>query len=354
AYWAYPVRITSWDIQADVKILNGLNISVDSVNRPSGAIIAFVRDDSEFNILLDNGFPAEKLPDLARENALKLHRDRFLDPPRDEYYTVDQYHQFMIDTADQYPNICELIQAGTSVQNRPLYFLKITDNPTLEEAEPEFKYISTMHGNEVVGYDMCIRLIQHLTSEYGMDARVTDLVDNTEIWINPLMNPDGYVLGQRYNAQGIDLNRNFPMPTGVQHPDGNAWAQENIAVMNLCNDQSFILSANFHTGALVINYPWDHTYALIPDDALCQAAALTYSMHNLPMYNSPEFPNGITNGAQWYVITGSMQDWNYGYTDCLEVTAEISNDFWPPASTLPTYWSENQESMLSYMEFVHK
>lgn len=351
---AFPVKITSWNVETDVKALNSLNISVDNVNRASGAIIAFVRDEVEFNTLLDHGFQAEKLPDLARQNALRLKLDKSLDPPRDEYYTVDQYNQFMIDTAAQYPNICELIQAGTSVQNRSLYFLKITDNPALEEAEPEFKYISTMHGNEVVGYDMCIRLIQLLTSEYGSDARITDLVDNTEIWINPLMNPDGYVLGQRYNAQGIDLNRNFPMPTGEQHPDGNAWAQENIAVMDLCNDHSFILSANFHTGALVINYPWDYTYALTPDDDLAQEAALTYSMHNLPMYNSPEFPNGITNGAQWYVITGSMQDWNYGYTDCLEVTAEISNDFWPPASTLPTYWAQNQESMLSYMEFVHK
>lgn len=349
----YPVKIDSWNVEKDVKVLNSLKISVDSVNRVNGVIIAYVRNDSEYSRILDNGFQAEKLPDIARENALLLHQDKSRNAPKDEYYTIDQYNQFMVDTADQYPNICELIQAGTSVQNRPLYFLKITDNPTLEEAEPEFKYISTMHGNEVVGYDMCIRLIQLLTSEYGTNTRITDLVDNTEIWINPLMNPDGYVLGQRYNSQGIDLNRNFPMPTGEQHPDGNAWATENIAIMDLCNDHSFILSANFHTGALVMNYPWDYTYALTPDDDLCQAAALTYSMHNLPMYNSPEFPNGITNGAEWYVITGSMQDWNYGFTDCLEITAEISNDFWPPASTLPTYWTQNQESMLSYMEFVH-
>ncbi|MBW6513444.1 MAG: carboxypeptidase regulatory-like domain-containing protein [Candidatus Syntrophosphaera sp.] len=350
----YPVLIRSWNPQADAKTLSQMNISVVNVNRQSGSITAYVRGNEEFEELLDHGFQAAKLPDEARENALRLHSQDPGSAPRDEYYTIDQYHQFMVDTAAQYPNICQLVQVGTSIQNRPLYFLKITDNPALEEAEPEFKYISSMHGNEVVGYDMCIRLIQLLTSEYGTDARITDLVNSTEIWICPMMNPDGFVLGQRYNAAGVDLNRNFPMPTGNQHPDGNAWAPENIAVMDFCNDQSFVLSANFHTGALVMNYPWDYTYNLTPDDALIQAAALSYSIHNLPMYNSTEFPNGITNGAEWYVITGSMQDWNYGYTDCIDITAEISNSFWPPASTLPTYWAQNQESMLSYLEFVHK
>jgi hypothetical protein len=64
------------------------------------------------------------------------------------------------------------------------------------------------------------------------------------------------------------------------------------------------------------------------------------------------FNQGITNGAQWYVITGSMQDWNYGFTSNIELTAEISNIKWPPASTLDTYWNENRESILSFIEYA--
>jgi hypothetical protein len=352
---AYPVRITSWNADADVKALNSLNISVDYVNRSMGTIIAYVRDDAEYSLLLDNGFDAVKLPDPAPENARLLHRDTSKDAPKDEYYTIDQYNQFMVNTAAQFPNICTLTQIGSTVQGRPLYFLKITDNPSIEEAEPEFKYISSIHGDEVVGYDLCIRLIQLLTSEYGSTPRITNLVNSTEIWICPMINPDGFVLGQRFNANGIDLNRNYPMPFGGdQHPDGNAWAVENTSVIDFCNAHNFVLSANFHGGALVANYPWDYTYTLAPDNDLLIQAALTYSSNNQPMYNSSEFDQGITNGAAWYVITGSMQDWNYGETDCMEITMEIGTIKWPPASQLPTYWSQNQESMLAYMEFVHR
>ncbi len=352
---AYPARISSWNLEADVKKLNSLNVSVDNVNRSTGTIIVYVRDDVEFARLRDSGFAAEALPDLAREKALRLQQNTSKDAPRDEYFTNAQYNQFMQDTAAQYPNICSLVQIGTSVQGRPLYFLKITDNPTLAEAEPEFKYISSLHGDEVVGYDMCIRLIQQLTSQYGTDTRVTNLVNGTEIWICPMINPDGFVLGQRYNAAGVDLNRNYPMPFGGnQHPDGAAWAPENIAVMDFGNDHSFALSANYHGGALVANYPWDYTPTLAPDNDLLIEAALSYARHNLPMYNSTEFDQGITNGAAWYVITGSMQDWNYANTDCMDITLEIGNNKWPPASQLPTFWAQNQESMLSYLEFVHR
>jgi hypothetical protein len=102
----------------------------------------------------------------------------------------------------------------------------------------------------------------------------------------------------------------------------------------------------------VINYPWDYTYSLSPDNELIRELALTYSSHNLPMYNSDEFDQGITNGAAWYVITGSMQDWNYAFCSNIELTAEISNIKWPPASTLDSYWEDNRESILSFIEYA--
>ncbi len=141
------------------------------------------------------------------------------------------------------------------------------------------------------------------------------------------------------------------MPSGNQHPDGNAWGQENVAMMNFSQAHSFNLSMNFHGGALVINYPWDYTYSLAPDDALLQEMSLTYTRPHTSLYNSDEFEHGITNGAQWYVITGSMQDWLYGYTDCIDITAEIGNNMWPPSSQLPSYWNMNKESLLRYIEF---
>lgn len=353
--YSFPVRITSWDVDRDIKSLNSMNISIDNVTRSNGSIIVDAKTEHEFQAILANGFDAIKLPNPIPELARQLNEQSGRDPqPQNQYYTLDQYHAFMIQTAAQYPNICSLVQVGTSLQNRPIYFLKISDNVNVAEPEPRFKFISSIHGDEVVGYDLLIRMIQLLTSEYGNTMRITELVNNTEIWICPMMNPDGMALGQRYNAAGIDLNRNFPMPTGVLHPDGNNWQQENIAIMDFGNAHNFQLSINYHGGALVMNYPWDYTYALAPDNNLLIQASLAYSTHNQPMYNSTEFPQGISNGAAWYVITGSMQDWNYGLTDCMDITCEVSNVKWPAATQLPTYWAQNQESMLSYMEFVHR
>jgi len=72
------------------------------------------------------------------------------------------------------------------------------------------------------------------------------------------------------------------------------------------------------------------------------------------MWNNPQFPpDGITNGAAWYSISGGMQDWNYRYASCNEVTIELSNTKKPPASQIPDFWDDNREAMLSYAEAVH-
>lgn len=350
---AFPARIQSWDLFSDVNTINKLQISIDRVSHSDGSIIVYLRGEDEYQKLLASGFDPIRLPDTAKDYYQELWEStRYTDNPLNQYYSIDEYHTFMQNMATQYPDICQLHQYGTSVQNRPLYILKISDYVTVNEAEPEVKLIASIHGDEPVGYDMMIRTIQYLCSNYGTDPRATNIVNNTELWISPLMNPDGYVLGQRYNANGIDLNRNFPMPTGITNPDDNPTAQENIGLMNFSLEHNFAIGINFHGGALVLNYPWDYTYTLAPDDALLRDMSLTYSMHNNPMYTSTEFPQGITNGAAWYVITGSMQDWNYGFTSNIELTAELSNVKWPPASTLDTYWSQNQESILSYIEYA--
>ncbi len=259
--------------------------------------------------------------------------------------------------ASQYPSSCQLHDLGLSVQGRHIYALKITDNPDQQEDEPEFKYIANMHGDEVVGLMMCMYLIDYLLTNYGSVQRVTDLVNNIEIWIVPTMNPDGYMNNTRYNARGVDLNRNFPEGSGP-NPDPNTTTGREIETANIMNwsfAQSFTLAANFHGGALVVNYPFDNdgkgsVFSPTPDEDMFVYISEQYSMHNLPMWNSPVFYHGITNGAAWYSIDGGMQDWDYRYMGGNEVTIELGNTKSPPFSQIPSYWNDNQESMLSYME----
>ncbi|MFH1748868.1 MAG: M14 family zinc carboxypeptidase [Planctomycetota bacterium] len=277
------------------------------------------------------------------------------DPLRGSYRTYDEIAQILQDRAFQYPDICQVHDLGSSVQGRRLRALNISDNVGIEEDEPEFKYVSTMHGDEIVGNEMCLFLIDHLLTNYGTDPDLTALVDEIDIWIVPLMNPDGYVAGTRGNAHGIDLNRNFPEWTDGDPNTTAGREAETAVIMNWTMANSFTCSANLHTGVIVVNYPFDDddlgsTFSPTPDEDLFVYISEEYSQYNLPMWNSPSFYHGITNGADWYSISGGMQDWHYRYMGGNEVTLELSNIDNPPYSQIPQYWDDNRDSMLAYMQ----
>lgn len=302
------------------------------------------------------GQQPDPLPESTGEKALGV------------YHTYAQLTAELQAYAATFPAICDLISIGQSVQGRELWALHISDNPLVEEDEPEFKFTGTIHGDEPVGTEMQLYLIDSLLNDYGVVPRITNLVDETSIWFLPLHNPDGRTLGTRNNANGFDLNRSFPTYqsnfTGTLfdgEPLGLAGRQPEVQVMMLWTAMnSFVLSGNTHGGALVANYPYDYTPgvssgqpAIAPDDALLQNLALRYSTTNAPMFASFPFPNGITNGSEWYSITGGMQDWNYRYTGCIDMTLELSNIKTPSQATIPGFWVDNEESMLAYMEGVH-
>ncbi len=277
------------------------------------------------------------------------------------YPTYDAYVTMMNQFAADHPDICQLIDAGTTVQGRHILFVKISDNVSVREAEPQFMYSSSMHGDEITGYVLMLRLIDTLLTSYGTDARLTDLVINDEIWINPLANPDGTYHGgnntvygaTRYNANGVDLNRNFPDPAAGPHPDGNAWQPETIIMKTLAENNNFILSANFHGGAEVVNYPWDTWSRLHPDNTWWMLISHLYAdtaQANSPAGYMSGFNDGITNGYAWYRVTGGRQDFFTYFHHGREVTIEISDTKTPAASSLPAYWYYNKESFLDYME----
>lgn len=347
-----PAYISTNQTKACVKMLNSLNISIDKVN--SSSIIVYV-NDKQFKQIQDLGLDIVSIPNKAKLYAQQLWDEtKDSDDPMNAYYSINEYHTFMQNIVDQYPNICQLVNAGNSVQGRPIYFLKISDNPTIEENEPEIRLSSSIHGDEVVGYDILIRLISLITTGYGSNDRLTSIVNNTELWINPLTNPDGYVLAQRANANGVDLNRSFPDFSANDENTAEGREPEIAILKNFADTHTINQSINFHGGELVINYPWDAIYTLHPDNDVMEDLSLTYAIENPSLYNSTDFEHGITNGAAWYVVHGSMQDWLNAYYTCMDVTAEISLDKWPPVNTLDTYWANNRESMLKYIEKAQK
>jgi hypothetical protein len=183
------------------------------------------------------------------------------------------------------------------------------------------------------------------------------MVDNMEIWINPLSNPDGtYRTGNtitspiRFNANGIDLNRNFPDPLApliVQQ-------KETLDMMKFLRKRRFVLSANFHAGAELVNYPWDRWYYKYhPDDywfsKISRIYADTVQKYSGNGYFTDE-DNGITRGAEWYVIYGGRQDYVTWELQGREVTIELDHIHVTPAAQLELLWQYNRRSLLTYLE----
>ncbi|XP_019442038.1 PREDICTED: carboxypeptidase SOL1-like isoform X1 [Lupinus angustifolius] len=257
-------------------------------------------------------------------------------------------------------NISRIYSIGKSVNGVPLWVIEISDKPGEEEAEPAFKYIGNVHGDEPVGRELLIFLANWLCDNHLKDPLATLIVENVHLHILPSMNPDGFSSRRRHNANKIDLNRNFPDQFFPVNDDDDSRQPETRAIMNWLRDIRFTASATLHGGALVANYPWDGTedkktnYYGSPDDETFRLMASIYSHSHYNMSSSKEFPGGITNGAAWYPIYGGMQDWNYIHAGCFELTLEVSDDKWPNAAELPVIWRYNKMSMLNLVASLVK
>lgn len=275
----------------------------------------------------------------------------------DKYPTYTQYDSIMRSFASLYPSLCRLDTIGKSVYGKYALVLKISDNVTVDEDEPEVFYTSTIHGDETGGFILMLRLADYLLKNYQPGSRAKNMVDNLEIWINPLSNPDGtYKTGNsiispsRYNANGYDLNRNFPDPEAP----GIVQQKETKDMMVFLKKHRFVISANFHAGAEVVNYPWDRYLSKFhADDVWFNNISRAYAdtVHN---YSSPAYmnflDNGVTRGSVWYVVYGGRQDYVTSELQGREVTIELDDTHTTPAAQLNLLWQNNWHSLLGYLE----
>jgi hypothetical protein len=357
----YPAEVIL-DSPQDLAVLVRLEIDVGQV-RPVDETRPFPGPDESFEPLLATLYINDGEAERLGEEGLAAHAIpneslrawRAYGPGTEAPEAWPSFNDFvsrMQSIADNYPDIVRMLSIGQSVQGRELWMLKISDNPDVDEDEPEFEYTSTMHGNEPVGTEMTLRLAELLTANYGVDPDLTELVDGMEIWLFPIYNPDGYVAGTRYNAHGVDLNRNYPdrITDPVDDPSGRE--PETQAFMNFGYSQRFVMGANYHTGTLVVNYPWDSVVEgnpdLAPDDAIFYEYSVGYAIRNPAIWNGP-FDNGVTRGWEWYIIRGGLQDWTYHWRGEHHVTIELSNQSTPPYSEMDNYWDDNRDAMLWWM-----
>lgn len=275
----------------------------------------------------------------------------------DLYPTYGQYDTIVHKLAADYPSLCRVDTIGESVEGRLILALKISDNVHQDEDEPEVFYTSNMHGDELQGFVLMLRFAEHLLKNATNGGLEQVLVDSLEIWINPLSNPDGtYNFGDtisyptRANANGTDLNRNFPDPLDPYIvPD-----VENIAMINFMQARNFVLSANFHAGYEVVNFPWDRWLSKIHADSvwfynISRKYADTVHNHSVAAYMD-SYNDGVVRGAVWYQVVGGRQDYVTYELQGREVTVELDDTKETPAAQLPLLWDYNYRSLLAFLE----
>ena len=338
-----------------VEMIN--QVSVDKVDGDS--VVAYANSE-EYEKFLESGIETVLLtPPSMLETHVMYDGETRDEYEWDEYPTYEAYESMMMNWAETYSNRCSLIELGTLESGRKLLLIRINDDET--KAKPKVLLTSTIHGDETTGYILMLRLIDELLTAEGL-PEVNNVRNNIDLFICPNANPDGtYHKGNhtvngatRNNASGIDMNRNYPDRVEGNHPDGKKYARETELFMELADEYQFTMAANYHGGAEVVNYPWDNGKSRHVDDEWWKMVSRQYA--DLAHEENPDYmtdrSDGITNGADWYVIYGSRQDYMNYYQQCRELTVECSTTKCPPASDLPMYWSYNRNSIYAFLNHV--
>uniref|UniRef100_A0A8C1QBQ1 Si:ch1073-459j12.1 n=1 Tax=Cyprinus carpio TaxID=7962 RepID=A0A8C1QBQ1_CYPCA len=328
------------------------------------------------------------------------HRDD-LDYTHHNYLDMEK---LMKSISDECPNITRFYSLGKSFKGLEIYAMEITDNPGMHETgEPEFRYTAGYHGNEALGREILLMLMQYLCREYKDDnPRVRHLVDETRIHLVPSVNPDGHMkafekgseLGSwtlgHWTEDGHDIFQNFPdlnnilwdaedkgmvpklipnhhlpIPEGILSSNGSV-AVETLALISWMESHPFVLGANLQGGERLVAYPFDmrqEEIRVIEDQSLFRWLAISYASTHRTMTQTfqggchaddPTGGLGIVNRAKWKPIPGSMNDFSYLHTNCFELSIFLGCDKFPHQSELLREWEHNREALLTFITQVHR
>jgi len=326
-------------------------------------------DEAIVNDLIGKGYQIEILhPDII--NYLKDNYDS-LRMTFGEYYTYAEMVQELNQIASAYPNITNLFSIGQTWQGRDVWAMKISDNPTQKEPEPRVLISAVHHAREPIGCSICMDFINYLIQNYGNNDTATTIVNNTEVLVVPVVNPDGYVFNETYddpwgngwrkncrdnnnNGQmdtdydGVDLNRNYgymwgydnqgssPNPPDETYRGPSPFSEpETQAIRNLCNSDSFMYNLDYHSYGNYLIYPWGYINDLPPEPDRSIYLAMAETMTTII-----GVPNNYAYGNCYqtvgYVANGGTFDWMYG--DTIEkprffaFSSEVGNSFWEGAN----------------------
>ncbi|MNJ86262.1 Carboxypeptidase T precursor [compost metagenome] len=281
------------------------------------------------------------------------------------FYTYQEFISEIDAMAAQYPHLItvkDTIDNFLSIQNRPIYWVRLSDNPNTDEPEPEVLYTAIHHAREPNSLSEVIFYMWYLLENYDSSEEIKYLVDHTEMYFVPMVNPDGYIHNHTTNpnggglwrknrrlnsggSYGVDLNRNYSYGWGTTGTSANQSTEtyrgtapfsepETQAIKWFCENRDFQYAFNAHTYANDILHPIGTTTAeFAVDHNYFQAFT-----HHMVQYNGYE----NKKSSALYPASGDSDDYMYKVDTIIKpkifaMTPEVSNTsggFWPAASEI--------------------
>ncbi|PLX10919.1 MAG: hypothetical protein C0594_04250, partial [Marinilabiliales bacterium] len=305
------------------------------------------------------------------------------------YYSYDELMLELDTMAALYPNLITVKQpVSTSIQtieSRDIMFVKISDNPNIDENEPELLYNSLHHSREPASMQQLVFFMYYLLENYDSNPEIQYLVDNTEFYFVPCVNPDGYIHNElndpngggmwRKNKRdngdgsfGVDLNRNYGYEWGFDNTGSSSDTQydsyrgtagfsepETQIMKEFCESRDFLFAISYHTYSDLLIYPWgymvDH---FTPDNDAFMAFSKWMTSENNYLY-------GTANQTVGYTGNGTSDDWMYGEQSTKDKIFAFSpeagnaNDgFWPEISRIEDICKVNVCMNMYMARFAHK
>ena len=368
------IKIYNNDL-SDHSILHSLGVDVDHIYR-TNEYIQFVISQYDLDKLILENITYE----VIHEDIEEFYKSRLIQnySSRDfnygsmgGYYTFQEIEENIDELISLYPNIIsEKISIGLSLEGRNIWALKVSDNPNMNEGEPQALYTGLHHSREPMSYMNLFYFMHWLGENYNSDLLAQHLVNNRELWFIPAINPDGLVYNQtiapdgggmqRKNTRdscsstpiGVDLNRNYGYLWGYDNegssPDGCSETYrgtspfsepETQAVRDFVNQHNFKINFNYHSYSDLLIYPFGYEY----ENNAPQEDIDIFIEYGEDMVQY----NGYTLGTGpdlLYPVNGDACDWMYGEADIFSYTPEIggnSDGFWPPTQRILPLAQEN-------------
>ncbi len=256
-----------------------------------------------------------------------------------DYRTLADVQSEMARFAADHPKIAQLVAYGRSQQGRELVALKLSDNVTVDENEPEIMLTAATHGDEVITTEILMNLLGRLIENYGKDSRLTALVDGREIYFIPVVNPDGFYTRSRYD-NNVDPNRSYPHPG-----DPNAKSTASIrGLLDFFHTRDFVGSIDFHAYGEMVMFPWAYTYNAIAPEYFTPYNSLAGQMAELNGYAFGPISKVI------YVAVGSSADYYFWKNKTKAFAVEVGMAKQPIPSKIPAYTEAQAEPTWRFLE----